>query len=311
MHSWHTSRHGITIHCTPKPYIAILTPTHVALCVGPLFGVSMFNGESIWGQVLVFARNRKEPEATMMHAISDICAVQQATANLRKLGLQLDPQFTTQPWAPKEEWAPEDSVLDSSIAASAQGCIPLGRSYFITLTFTEQAKLHAMYLRQYGPQHRYTVLWGRFLEVVSCRPANERLNTNAHAAAKTVTFNTPVALRTHLMLFIAWARAQSLSVDDRRMAQGFSDVCTTFKKVKIGSLQVEIGSWFLARPSMLSAQEQASMWFGHVEDLISHKGPDGNTGVFVKVGNRHVLVMSWHNVSVIFIGWAIKVGRPI
>ena len=253
----------------------------------------MFNPESIWGNVLRFARNRKEPEATMLKACSDINCVNQTLGSLSRLQLAVDPAFTT-PLCEPDDWAAEDSVLDLAKAAYPEYCIPNPPVVSYMLTFLQLDKLHDMYMRMWGPTSRYCQLYDRFLCHLATKSATQLPHgTSVNRSTRQVQFNNPAAKRVALNVFANWrptaAEEQLSEADIALIAVNRSDI-QLYRTAKIGPLLIRLGSWFLARPSMLTDLERVNklMWFGLVERIFTHARPEG-TVLFVQVSD-HLLV---------------------
>ena len=228
----------------------------------------------------------------MLKVCSDINAVNLTMGNLSKLQLNVNPAYTTSLCEP-DDWAPEDSVLDLAKAASPRYCTPNPPAAIRVLSFEELDHLHDMYVRMWGPTSRYCQLYNRFISELSTKSASQLpRGTSFHRTTRQVLFNNPAAKRAALSFFSVWrptAGEQLSDADIQLIAENRSDI-QSYKTAMIGPLQIKLGSWFLARPSMLTDRERVDklMWFGLVERIFTHARPEG-TVLFVEVSN-HLLV---------------------
>mmetsp|Transcript_3077 Transcript_3077/g.8434 ORF Transcript_3077/g.8434 Transcript_3077/m.8434 type:complete len:186 (-) Transcript_3077:400-957(-) len=97
---------------------------------GPLFAVSMFGPESLWGHLVRLAHNKRCPEATVLNAASDWLAVQQVCALPGLVGSLAEDLRSD---VLEVEWSTEARVADDGIAASAEGCHPHGKAQWLSL----------------------------------------------------------------------------------------------------------------------------------------------------------------------------------
>jgi hypothetical protein len=78
-----------------------------------------------------------------------------------------------------------------------------------------------------------------------------------------------------------------LPPDQQALAQQLSASVQSYQAANIGPVTLTAGSWFLARPRFLLDEEKrpesVAMWFGLVERIFEHTGPNGDKNLIVQV----------------------------
>lgn len=262
-----------------------------ASLVGPLYTVAMFGAESLWGRVGRLARNRKDAASTMIKAVSDIASAAAMVFSPHALqSAGIGPSFLEQSWlGGPPQAAPEDAVLDAGAAAADGGCIADGIGRVQVLDGGLLVKLHTMYLSQLGGGALFKRRWDRFLRVLAARVAEGGEGTEGVEvqAGGSVAFEGSGYARTYMCThFPAWLEAQQGATPaDRGIVQAYRSLATVrrFKRLRLGSLTLGVNDWFLSRPSRLTEEERASLWFGNILSIFQHKGPDGMDRIVLQV----------------------------
>jgi len=83
-----------------------------------------------------------------------------------------------------------------------------------------------------------------------------------------------------------------LPPDQQALAQQLSASVQSYRAANIGPVTLTAGSWFLARPHFLLDEEKrpesAAMWFGLVERIFEHTGPNGAKNLIVQVSATYL-----------------------
>lgn len=86
----------------------------------------------------------------------------------------------------------------------------------------------------------------------------------------------------HISRFDEWG--ESLEVKERLLSRRLAFTVQKYRVVNLGEhVQLREGGWFLARPSVLLPSEASAMWFGKVEAIFQHKGPDSEERLMLQV----------------------------
>ena len=95
----------------------------------------------------------------------------------------------------------------------------------------------------------------------------------------------------HIVQFAAWVNAhESASPHQRALADR---MLFSVQSAQLGSIKLEVGSWFLARPSFLDAGEKsaAAMWFAKVDKIFTHEGPTLSSNLILQVGSQCLTII--------------------
>ena len=96
------------------------------------------------------------------------------------------------------------------------------------------------------------------------------------------------------MQFAAWVNAlESASPHQRALADRMLFSVQSYQSAQLGSIKLEVGSWFLARPSFLDAGEKsaAAMWFAKVDKIFTHEGPTLSSNLILQVGSQCLTII--------------------
>ena len=102
------------------------------------------------------------------------------------------------------------------------------------------------------------------------------------AALLKVEFVDEASFIKHISRFDEWG--ESLEVKERLLSRRLAFTVQKYRVVNLGEhVQLREGGWFLARPSVLLPSEASAMWFGKVEAIFQHKGPDSEERLMLQV----------------------------
>ena len=89
----------------------------------------------------------------------------------------------------------------------------------------------------------------------------------------------------HLARFPVWARDSGhTTVQDACVTTRLNFSVFTFPVACLnGHLKLKVGDWVMAHPNFLLAAERESMWFGRIELIFEHIGPNGIKVLMLKV----------------------------
>ena len=245
----------------------------------------MFQAESTWGKVRPLARNRAHPAATMIKSCADIKASQQASFSLcdpHEFAANVDCKNP-------QHWAPEQAVLDD-----AMQCVPLGTGRSSILGEEQQFQLHEMYLaRSLGSNVQdarltlFRQLWEQYIGHLRDLPLAEQRRAGFNVSRSGIqSWATTRQRVSHIVQFATFIKASpSATPDQHALAARMPVSVQCYKSAQIGSLKLVVGSWFLAKPGFLDAGEKsaAAMWFGHVEQILTHIGPSQSSNLIIQV----------------------------
>ena len=80
----------------------------------------------------------------------------------------------------------------------------------------------------------------------------------------------------HINRFEEWGETFGPETEARRLSRRLAFIVQRYPAVKLGDhVQLKEGGWFLAWLSSLLPSEESAMWFGRVERIFQHEGPDG------------------------------------
>jgi hypothetical protein len=183
-----------------------------------------------------------------------------------------------------EEWEADARVRDSGLAAQASGCAAVGSARAHRLSPDDLAvatvNLHEHYLNlpgldirlRVGGSKAYRTMWLDYQQGLRTRLlAGEALQgvgypSGSRAARGHVTFTSAKAR-------VVWMDEFHATHDMPALVSTFTPL-TVRRAVRVGALQLRAGDWFLARGRGLSDEERKVLWFGHVERVVTHVGPD-------------------------------------
>jgi hypothetical protein len=197
------------------------------------------------------------------------------------------------------EWAIDARVRDTGVAAQATGCAAIGaaqagpRGDDLDMA---TVNLHRYYLElqpqlvvSAGP---YRDLWDAYLATLRVRllggevVAGTTAPSGALGRSRVVDFATPGA-RVRAMRQFHFSHAMQPLV-------GAATPLVVRRALRVGTLQLRAGGWFLARRRGLPANERAVWWFGCVERVVTHVGPDRHPTprvlVQVRIGGRMLMM---------------------
>lgn len=192
---------------------------------------------------------------------------------------------------PRFDWAPENVVLASGVQ-----CQPHGIGRGVILDMSQQQQLHEMYLsRSLGSTSadaklgQLKHLWGQYVtHLLSMTPAQRQamgigISVSRSGRWSWANVQSRIAGIVNFSAFVK--QLPGATSEERLIADRMVFSVQSFKSAMIGSLKLEIGSWFLARPNFMDEgdREAAAMWFGNVTNIFNHFGPNQEFNLILEV----------------------------
>ena len=151
---------------------------------------------------------------------------------------------------------------------------PLGKPAIGALTNEQAFRLHAMYCRVWGDAHPFVQLWRRFAAsdtASSVHGVSRAADGSLQYGVGTAGFAT---FRRAVLGFASWAQQQGqLTTGQRRWCRTFDIRFARHDAgVEVGGVRLAKGSWCLAHPRSFAPGERDTMWFGLVQEVVSHAG---------------------------------------
>ena len=137
--------------------------------------------------------------------------------------------------------------------------------------------------------HRYRRLWAAYMASLAAAPAAEQRSGGwSVLPSGAVQFEDVGSRDRAFACFRDWAaHQQQWQHSDGALIAAHQPWATRHSKAYVGQRRIVESSWFLARPSILTAADATHLWFGEVTDILSHHGPGGGDAtLFVQVIGR-------------------------
>ena len=134
---------------------------------------------------------------------------------------------------------------------------------------------------------QFRQLWEQYVGHLSRLPLAQQRQAGFNVSRSNIqTWASTRHRVSQIVQFAAYMRTlPSATPDQRALAARMPVSIQYFKSAQIGSQKLVVGSWFLAKPGFLDAGEKsaAAMWFGHVEQILSHIGPSQSSNLILQV----------------------------
>jgi hypothetical protein len=247
--------------------------------------MSMFRPEGCWCQIKRKIHNTAHPGASVAKALNDISAAGRAkvTRHPDVVG-RLAPSLLLPQSEALVAFTAEPSRSELAVARAC--CLPVGAAsrQLVKLRPAQMMRLHEVYCDRLGLDvgrepalHDYRARWLAFVAgLAAAQPLPEGTLLGPGGGVEFDSVDVSIMYARHL-----WgALSAPLS--------GPATSCRTYKRgVRIGpNMVLRPGSFFLARPSMLTVAERIALWFGRVLRVMLHTGPDGVPRVMLEVRPR-------------------------
>lgn len=241
---------------------------HLARDYGPVYSVSLFRAESLWGQLLNMMHNKAYPESTMLeaYAIKEI------------VSLYSPDSFATEP---EDTWGLHKQVQKQGKSCTVGKVIRFGdqtpKDFLCSL-------VHMHYC---DTVPRYAELWDWFLRpTVVSLPSGLRTQFGIQGAQgeplgnRTINAKELTCLRFYWSVDMSWVpTGVHLSDQDKSMMQpwGFDDLIFHDSVILDGDFKVHVGKWAMSSRAEFDESMHHStlscpktLWFGRVQEIFSH-----------------------------------------
>lgn len=190
---------------------------------------------------------------------------------------------------PRYDWAPEKVVLDSALQ-----CQPYGKCKQVILSPKQQVRLHDMYLeRSLGSTTgdarlgQLRQLWDKYQAHLRSLPSAEQRAAGFYLMGRDrkLTWRSAQSRVTAIFNFEEFVNRlrPTATSEQRAIVKRMIFSVKYYSSAKLGSVKLKVGSWFLARPSFLNEHDSKRMWFGKVERIFTHFGPNLESNLILEV----------------------------